>query len=101
MSGILRQVTAFGGKVVLGVMLLALLTPPFGLRAYLEARAQEQAQATQVIHSFRRPIASVVKAGVTARPVAQTPGSPLDGAKAKVAQLIILYGARTDPDPDH
>ena len=63
MSGILRQVTAFGGKVVLGVMLLALLTPPFGLRAYLEARAQEQAQATQVIHSFGRPIASVVKAG--------------------------------------
>src|SRR5438552_691373 len=55
MSGILRQVTAFGGKVVLGVMLLALLTPPFGLRAYLDARAQEQAQAAQMTHLRPQP----------------------------------------------
>src|SRR5205823_14024490 len=65
MSGILRQVTAFGGKVVLGVMLLALLTPPFGLRAYLDARAQEQVQAAQVTHSFGRPVAAMVKTPVT------------------------------------
>jgi len=85
---------------VLGVMLLALLTPPFGLRAYLEARAQEQAQATQVIHSFGRPIASVVKAGVTARPFAQTPRSPLDGVKGKGAWLMIFDGDWIDPDAD-
>ena len=85
---------------MLGVMLLALLTPPFGLRAYLEARAQEQAQATQVIHSFGRPIASVVKAGVTARPFAQTPRSPLDGVKGKGAWLMIFDGDWIDPDAD-
>src|SRR3982074_880989 len=100
MSGILRQVTAFGGKVVLGVVLLALLTPPFGLRAYLEARAQEQAQAAQVIHSFGRPIAAVVKAGVTARPVVQAPRSPLDGVKGKGAWLMIFDGDWNDPDAD-
>src|SRR5256885_1369448 len=100
MSGILRQVTAFGGKVVLGVMLLALLTPPFGLRAYLEARAQEQAQAAQVVHSFGRPVAAVVKAPVTARPFAQTPRSPLDGVKGKGAWLMIFDGDWNDPDAD-
>src|SRR3982074_2696233 len=100
MSGILRQVTAFGGKVVLGVVLLALLTPPFGLRAYLEARAQEQAQAAQVMHSFGRPIAAVVKAPVTARPFAQAPRSPLDGVKGKGAWLMIFYGDWNDPDAD-
>src|SRR6202158_1776207 len=100
MSGILRQVTAFGGKVVLGVMLLALLTPPFGLRAYLEARAQEQAQATQVIHSFGRPVAAVIKAPVTARPFAATPRSPLDGVRGKGAWLMIFDGDWNDPDAD-
>src|SRR3989441_9369214 len=100
MSGILRQVTAFGGKVVLGVMLLALLTPPFGLRAYLEARAQEQAQAAQVVHSFGRPVAAVVKAPVTARPFAQTPRSPLDGVRGKGSWLMIFDGDWNDPDPD-
>src|SRR3989441_13308879 len=97
MSGILRQVTAFGGEVVLGVMLLALLTPPFGLRAYLEARAQEQAQATQVIHSFGRPVAAVVKAGVTPRPFWQTPRSPPDGVKGKGAWVMIFYGGWATP----
>src|SRR5260370_40709326 len=100
MSGILRQVTAFGGKVVLGVMLLALLTPPFGLRAYLEARAQEQAQAAQVMHSFGRPVAAVVKVPVTARPFAQAPRSPLDGVKGKGAWLMIFDGDWNDPDAD-
>jgi hypothetical protein len=100
MSGILRQVTAFGGKVVLGVMLLALLTPPFGLRAYLEARAQEQAHATQVMHSFGRPVAAVVKVPVSARPFAQTPRSPLDGVRGKGAWLMIFDGDWNDPDAD-
>jgi len=100
MSGILRQVTAFGGKVVLGVMLLALLTPPFGLRAYLEARAQEQAQAAQVTHSFGRPVAAMVKTPVTARPFVQTPRSPLDGVKGKGAWLMIFDGDWNDPDAD-
>src|ERR1700752_303844 len=75
MSGILRKVTAFGGRVVLGVTLFAFLTPPFGLRAYLEARAQDQAEASHVIASFFRPAAAVLKIPVTARPFAQTPRS--------------------------
>src|SRR4029077_4258279 len=100
MSGILRQVTAFGGRVVLGVMLFALLTPPFGLRAYLEARAQEQAQAAHVMQSFGRPLAAVVKVPVTARPFVQTPWSPLDGVKGKGAWLMIFDGDWNDPDAD-
>jgi len=100
MTRILRQVTAFGGKVVLGVMLFALLTPPFGLRAYLEARAQEQAQAAHVLHSFGRPIAAMVKAPVTARPYAEAPRSPLDGVKGKGAWLMIFDGDWNDPDAD-
>jgi hypothetical protein len=100
MSGILRQLTAFGGRVVLGAMLLALLTPPFGLRAYLEARAQDQAQAARVIHSFGRPVAALVKVPVSARPFAQTPRSPLDGVKGKGAWLMIFDGDWSDPDAD-
>src|SRR5260370_7181881 len=87
MSGILRQLTAFGGRVVLGAMLLALLTPPFGLRAYLEARAQDQAQAARVIHSFGRPVSALVKAPLTARPSAQPPPSPPDPRNPNGASL--------------
>jgi hypothetical protein len=86
--------------VVLGVMLFALLTPPFGLRAYLEARAQEQAQAAHVMQSFGRPVAAVVKVPVTARPFVQTPRSPLDGVKGKGAWLMLFDGDWNDPDPD-
>jgi len=86
--------------VVLGVMLFALLTPPFGLRAYLEARAQEQAQAAHVMQSFGRPLAAVVKVPVTARPFVQTPRSPLDGVKGKGAWLMIFDGDWNDPDAD-
>jgi len=86
--------------VVLGVMLFALLTPPFGLRAYLEARAQDQAQAAHVMHSFGRPVAAVLKAPVTARPFAQAPRSPLDGIKGKGSWLMIFNGDWNDPDAD-
>jgi hypothetical protein len=85
---------------VLGVMLFALLTPPFGLRAYLEARAQDQAQAARVINSFGRPEAAVVPLPVTARPFAPTPRSPLDGVRGKGSWLMIFDGDWNDPDPD-
>lgn len=86
--------------MVLGAMLLALLTPPFGLRAYLEARAQEQARDAHVIRSFGRPVSALVKVPVTARPFAQTPRSPLDGVKGKGAWLMIFDGDWNDPDAD-
>lgn len=86
--------------MALGVMLFAFLTPPFGVRAYLEARAQEQAQATHVIASFDRPIAAVVKVPVTARPFAEAPRSPLDGVQGKGSWLMIFDGDWIDPDPD-
>jgi hypothetical protein len=86
--------------VVLGVMLFALLTPPFGLRAYLEARAQDQAQAARVVSSFGRPAAAVLKLPVTARPFAQTPRSPLDGVKGKGSWLMTFEGDWNDPDAD-
>ena len=85
---------------MLGVMLFALLTPPFGLRAYLEARAQERAQAAHVMVSFGRPAAAIVKVPVTARPFAQAPRSPLDGVKGKGSWLMIFNGDWNDPDAD-
>jgi len=85
---------------VLGVMLFALLTPPFGLRAYLEARAQDQAQAARVISSFGRPVGAVVKLPVTARGFAQAPRSPLDGIRGKGSWLMIFDGDWNDPNPD-
>ena len=86
--------------MVLGVMLFAFLTPPFGLRAFLEARAQEQAQEAHVIASFVRPIAAVVKVPVTARPFAQAPRSPLDGVQGKGSWLMMFDGDWNDPDAD-
>src|SRR5579864_6421547 len=100
MSRILRQVTAFGGRVVLGVMVFAFLTPPFGLRAYLEAQAQDQAQAAHVIASFARPAAAVFKLPITARPFVQTARSPLDAISGKGSWLMIFDGDWTTPDPD-
>ncbi len=100
MSRILRQATAFGGRVGLGVMLVALLTSPLALRAYLEARAQDQAQAARVISSFGRPVGVVLKLPVTARGFAQTPGSPLDGIRGKGSWLLIFDGDWSDPDAD-
>lgn len=85
---------------MLGVMLFAFLTPPFGLRAFLEARAQEQAQEAHVIASFVRPIAAVVKVPVTARPFAQAPRSPLDGVQGKGSWLMMFDGDWNDPDAD-
>lgn len=100
MSRILRQLTVFGGRVALGVMLFAFLTPPFGLRAYLDARAQDQVQAARVIASFIRPAAAVMRLPITARSYAQTPRSPLDGIYGKGSWLMIFDGDWTTPDPD-
>ncbi|TMD86113.1 MAG: hypothetical protein E6I78_06390 [Chloroflexi bacterium] len=100
MSRILRQLTVFGGRVVLGVALFALLTPPFGLRAYLEARAQDQVQAAHVISSFGRPVGAILKLPVTARGFAQAPRSPLDGIRGKGSWLMIFDGDWNDPDAD-
>src|SRR5256885_7525484 len=100
MSRILRQLTVFGGRVVLGVALFALLTPPFGLRAYLEARAQDQAQAAHVISSFGRPVGAILKLPVSARGFAQAPRSPLDGIRGKGSWLMLFDGDWNDPDAD-
>jgi len=85
---------------VLGVLLFALLTPPFGLRAYLEARAQDRAQAAHVISSFGRPVGAILKLPVTARGFAQAPRSPLDGIRGKGSWLMIFDGDWNDPDAD-
>ena len=85
---------------MLGLMLFAFLTPPFGLRAFLEARAQEQAQEAHVIASFGRPAAAVVKLPVKARPFAQAPRSPLAGVQGKGSWLMIFDGDWNDPDAD-
>src|ERR1700730_17371410 len=106
MSRILRQLTAFGGRVVLGVMLFALLTPPFGLRAYLEARAQEQAQAAHVVSSFGRPVGAVLKLPVTARGFgpapprasSKAPPSPPDGVQGKGSWLMTSHGDWNNPE---
>jgi hypothetical protein len=81
-------------------MLFAFLTPPFGLRAYLEAQAEDQATAAHVIASFARPAAAVLKIPISARPYAQTARSPLDGVRGKGSWLMIFDGDWTTPDPD-
>ena len=68
---------------MLGVALFALLTPPFGLRAYLEARAQDQVQAAHVISSFGRPVGAILKLPVTARGFAQALGRRSTGFGAR------------------
>jgi hypothetical protein len=85
---------------VLGAMLFALLTPPFGLRAYLEARAQDQAQVARVISSFGRPVGAIVRLPITARGFAQVPRSPLDGIRGKGSWLMLFDGDWNDPDAD-
>ena len=85
---------------MLGIMLFALLTPPFGIRAYLDARAQDQAASARVLQSFGRPAASVVKAPGSARPFTQQPRDPLDGIKGKGAWLMIFDGDWIDLDAD-
>lgn len=83
-----------------GATLIALLAPPFGLRAYLDARAQDQAASSRVLASFGRPAAAIVKVPVSVRPFAQVPKSPLDGIKGKGAWYMIFDGDWTDPDAD-
>ena len=80
--------------------LFALLTPPFGVRAYLDARAQDRAASAQVLRSFGRPAASVVKSAASPQPFAQVPRSPLDAIKGKGAWYMIFDGDWTDPDAD-
>lgn len=80
--------------------LFALLTPPFGLRAYLDARAQDQVASTRVLKSFGRPAASVVKVPGSAQPSPAPPSSPLDGIKGKGAWFMMFDGDWTDPDAD-
>lgn len=98
MSGILRQLTAFGGRLLLGLMLFAILTPPFGVRAYLEARAQDQASTSGQLKSFGRPAASVVKLPNRVR--REAPRSPLDAIEGKGAWYMIFDGDWNDPDAD-
>ena len=85
---------------MLGAMVVAFLTPPFGLRAYLDAQAKDQSLASHVIASYTRPAAAVVKLPVSAKPFVSSPRSPLDGVRGKGSWLMLFDGDWTNPDPD-
>ena len=55
MRAMVRHLTAFGGRVAVLALLFAVLTSPFSLRAVLDARAVDQAQAARLRHVFDRP----------------------------------------------
>jgi hypothetical protein len=81
--------------------MFAFLTPPFGLRAYLQAKATDGREPAQVVASFSRPVAAVITAPVTARRYAQPSGKlVLDGIGGKGAWFMIFNGDWTEPDAD-
>ncbi len=98
MRAILRHPSALGGQLILGLFLFAFLTPPFGLRAYLDARPQSAAETAQLAFSVTRPLGSMGKLPTSAFATA-TP-SPLDGIRGKGAWFMIFNGDWTDPDAD-
>lgn len=102
MRAILRHLSALGGRVLLALTMFALLAPPFGLRAYLQARATDGAEAHPVVTSYARPVAaSEIKAPITSRRFAQPSTRPvLDGISGKGAWFMIFNGDWTDPDAD-
>ncbi len=102
MAAIIRQVSAIAHRVLLYLLLFGLLTPPFGLRAYLEAQAQGQADRARVASVVERPPdAGGAPEAATPRPFAESPPrSALDGIKGKGGWFMIFSGDWTDPDRD-
>lgn len=84
--------------MILGLLLFAFLTPPFGLRAYLDARAQSAAETTRVAFSVTRPPGSMSKLPASA--FATATRAPLDGIRGKGAWFMIFNGDWTDADAD-
>jgi hypothetical protein len=80
----------------------ALLVPPFGLRAYLQARAIDGVAANRATISYARPVAAAeVQAPITSRRFVQPSVRPvLDGVSGKGAWFLIFNGDWTDPDAD-
>lgn len=84
--------------MILGLLLFAFLTPPFGLRVYLEAGAQSDAEAARVAFSVARPAGAVTRLPTSA--FATSTLAPLDGIRGKGAWFMIFNGDWTDADAD-
>jgi len=97
MSAMLRQVTATVVRIGLGIILVALLASPIGLRVYLDAHGQTQIQiaATVTIH---RPPAAMARLPVSPRPFTVVTPSPLDGVQGKGSWFMIFDGDWSHPD---
>ena len=84
--------------MTIGLLLVAFLTPPFGVRAYLDARAQTASDSSRMAFSVTRPAGSVSKLPATA--FATSTPAPLDGIRGKGAWFMIFNGDWTDADAD-
>jgi len=84
--------------VTIGLLLIAFLTPPFGVRAYLDARAQTASDSSRMAFSVTRPAGSISKLPATA--FATSTPAPLDGIRGKGAWFMIFNGDWTDADAD-
>ena len=84
--------------MTIGLLLIAFLTPPFGVRAYLDARAQTASDSSRMAFSVTRPAGSISKLPATA--FATSTPVPLDGIRGKGAWFMIFNGDWTDADAD-
>ena len=101
MRAMVRHLTAFGGRVAVLALLVAFLTPPFTVRAVLEAHAIEQARAARLLRVFERPRAAVRVPVFTARNVALPLSHPaLGGIEGKGGWFMVFDGDWADPDAD-
>ncbi|HYM51391.1 MAG TPA: hypothetical protein VET65_12590 [Candidatus Limnocylindrales bacterium] len=101
MTAMVRHLTAFGGRIAVLLLLFAMLAPPFGVRAILEAHAIDQARAASRLLVFQRPAAAlkvpVFRTRNFALPLAQPALAGVDG---KGGWFMIFDGDWADPDAD-
>jgi hypothetical protein len=96
-----RHLVAIGERVAVLVLLFGLLTPPFALRAALDASALDRAQALRMLQVFDRPSAALKTPVFSARNFALPLSRPaLAGIEGKGAWFMAFDGDWTDPDAD-
>ena len=101
MSAILRHLARLGSRVAVLVAVFGLLTPPFGLRALLEAKAADQAQLVHQTQVLNRPPAAHKVAAIKPRQYAISEvASTLGGVTGKGGWFMVFNGDWTDSDAD-
>jgi hypothetical protein len=101
MRAILRQVSRLGTRVITLLAVFGMLTPPFGLRALMEARAADQADLARHTVVVQRPTAIKKVAAIQPREYAiSLVPSVVDGVGGKGGWFMIFNGDWSDSDAD-